>query len=309
MDIGAHTDIQHGEAPPASGMSPENYTESKSIGDRSGMGTKPDIPRIERKMRQVGLVKVLVEVLALSQQYRARCGSENQSESEVDESDQAQEENNQADGWDATNRGDANNSGSSYINREYTNRNGGTKKRAGEDGEDDRDDNKRTCRRPPESQGNASLRRLACPYQAYDRYQVCLRPGRSNTEGGCNGIGRLKSVSFVIRIEALGTYNELTLSRQHLRRRHVLSFRCQRCWKSFDTRNSVSEHQTHQPLCDPRQKPWDEQFMTPEQEVEFEQTSRHKTEEEAWWSLFRLLIPGMQSRDTMSLATNYSPCE
>lgn len=49
--------------------------------------------------------------------------------------------------------------------------------------------------------------------------------------------------------------------------------------------------------------------MTPEQELEFEQVCRHKTEEDAWWSLFRLLIPDMHSRDIASLATEYSPCE
>ena len=49
--------------------------------------------------------------------------------------------------------------------------------------------------------------------------------------------------------------------------------------------------------------------MSPGQELEFEQVSRNKTEEEAWWSLFQLLIPGMRSRDMASLANEYSPCE
>lgn len=63
------------------------------------------------------------------------------------------------------------------------------------------------------------------------------------------------------------------------------------------------------PPCDPRDKPWDERFIAPEQEAEIEQACRHKAGEDAWWGLFRLVIPGMQSRNVQSLVNEYSPCE
>ena len=208
-DIGIQVDqsalmgIQHRETPPPSEISTKSHTEGNTIEHRIGTGNQPDIRRTERQLRQVGLVKVLVEVQALSQQYLARGGSEDQSESELDESDQVQEGNNHEYGRDTMNYGGVDNLGSSQISDEYTNGNGATRKRGGEDGEDDRDDNKRACRRPPGSQQHVGLRRLACPYQAYERYQVCLRPGRSNTEGGCNGISRLKSVFWLLLSQCL----------------------------------------------------------------------------------------------------------
>lgn len=89
----------------------------------------------------------------------------------------------------------------------------------------------------------------------------------------------------------------------------MLSFRCQRCWKSFDTKSLAQKHEVESPPCDPRDKPLDEWFITPEQETAIEQACRHKAEEDAWWSLFRLVIPGMQSLNVDSLMTEYSPCE
>ncbi|EXA39985.1 hypothetical protein FOQG_01122 [Fusarium oxysporum f. sp. raphani 54005] len=55
--------------------------------------------------------------------------------------------------------------------------------------------------------------RFACPYQAFEQFQVCFRPGPRNPNGGCASIQRLK---------------------QHLYRRHMRPYRCTRCWQSFE---------------------------------------------------------------------------
>ncbi|KAK7943780.1 uncharacterized protein PG986_012893 [Apiospora aurea] len=91
--------------------------------------------------------------------------------------------------------------------------------------------------------------RLACPYQAYNKSQVCFNPSAQNPLGGCAGIGRL---------------------RQHLRRRHMPSVRCKRCWRSFDTRQQKADHETTQPLCVARASPPSETMMSGSQESEFE---------------------------------------
>ncbi|KAM7222512.1 hypothetical protein V8F06_002006 [Rhypophila decipiens] len=72
-----------------------------------------------------------------------------------------------------------------------------------------------------------TLQRFACPYQAYEPFQDCLHRGPRNPKGGCDGIYRLK---------------------QHLGRRHMLSFRCQMCWRSFDTRNTQKWHRGRREL-------------------------------------------------------------
>jgi hypothetical protein len=51
---------------------------------------------------------------------------------------------------------------------------------------------KRTRKEPPTSESGLSLFRFACPYQVFEPWQGCLKRGRRNPRGGCNGINRLK---------------------------------------------------------------------------------------------------------------------
>ncbi|KAK6846031.1 hypothetical protein PG987_001219 [Apiospora arundinis] len=135
-----------------------------------------------------------------------------------------------------------------------------------------------------ESPQNGS--RLACPYQAYDRSQICFNPSAQNPLGGCAGIGRL---------------------RQHLRRRHMPSVRCKRCWRSFDTMQQRTDHETMQPLCDARKCFPAESMMSESQEGGFESLRMTGPEESSWWRMFQFLIPGMDGLDIASLKLNYWP--
>lgn len=146
-----------------------------------------------RHFKQVGLVRVQVEILSLSQQLQAQGASEDQCETEPEDSDYAQELDTEASDRNAA-ENEVDELQSIHVGENYTNTTRRSRKRQ-EDGEDEPDGNKRTRRNPPESRQTAHLRRLACPYQAHDRNQVCLRPARSNPKGGCAGISRLKLVS------------------------------------------------------------------------------------------------------------------
>ncbi|KAK8044745.1 hypothetical protein PG993_004769 [Apiospora rasikravindrae] len=73
--------------------------------------------------------------------------------------------------------------------------------------------------------------RLACPYQAYNKSQVCFNPSAQNPLGGCAGIGRLRS---------------------------------------FDTTQQKADHEAVHSLCDARESPPSETMMSDSQESEFE---------------------------------------
>ncbi|GAB1316531.1 hypothetical protein MFIFM68171_06741 [Madurella fahalii] len=86
----------------------------------------------------------------------------------------------------------------------------------------------------------------------------------------------------------------------------MISYRCPRCWKSFDTRGKVSLHE-RQGGCNTKQRPDDERFMDPIHEVQVERAYSSTSEEDVWWSLFRLLIPDVQYLDDLSLKTQFYP--
>ncbi|KAM7194057.1 hypothetical protein V8F20_008153 [Naviculisporaceae sp. PSN 640] len=119
--------------------------------------------------------------------------------------------------------------------------------------------------------------RFACPYQVYEPQQDCLQHGKRNPGGGCFGISRL---------------------RQHLSRRHMLSFRCQTCWRSFDTKAKQAEH-VQDANCRPKSRSEEEGFMEPALEAHVDALCGNTglEEKDRWWELFRLLIPGMSSMD------------
>lgn len=161
-----------------------------------GVDEESSTHRIRHQFRQVGLVRVQVEVLSLSQQHQMQRSSKDQYESEPEESDQDQEEPPQTDDANSAGQGDVDASSSrDHSGNNPTQSSGRNRKRGKEGREDDQDGNKRACRRPLGPQPKMKLPRLACPFQAYDRHQSCLRPGRCNPEGGCAGMSRVKSVN------------------------------------------------------------------------------------------------------------------
>lgn len=87
------------------------------------------------------------------------------------------------------------------------------------------------------------------------------------------------------------------------------SYRCKRCWRSFDSKHKVEDHQEQQYPCEPKAMPTNERFMSDDHEAELEKGRQSKSEDEAWWDIFRLLIPGMQRRDIGSLMREYWPCK
>ncbi|KAK1757115.1 hypothetical protein QBC47DRAFT_412445 [Echria macrotheca] len=122
--------------------------------------------------------------------------------------------------------------------------------------------------------------RLACPYQAYEPWRRCLQQA-----GGCADIARLK---------------------QHMARKHMVSFRCQRCWASCDTRHKATSHPADK-KCIQKHRPVDDYFMNKEHEEQVENTSRKATTETIWWAMFRLLIRGVEGVSDSVLQTSYSP--
>ncbi|KAK1764956.1 hypothetical protein QBC33DRAFT_517170 [Phialemonium atrogriseum] len=144
---------------------------------------------------------------------------------------------------------------------------------------------KRRRQNSPDAAMKKTIQRFACPYQVYEPFQGCLGRGPRNPKGGCDGIYRL---------------------RQHLSRRHMLSSRCPTCWRSFDTKTKQDEH-IKIAKCQERPRPVGELFMDTDHESEVEKPCGSMSEEDTWWKLFRLLIPGMETRDFCWLNTHYYP--
>jgi hypothetical protein len=97
------------------------------------------------------------------------------------------------------------------------------------------------------------------------------------------------------------------MNRQHLSRRHMLSFRCQTCWRSFDNKTKLADH-TQSTFCPKRPRLESERFMQVEHESEVEKPCGSISEEETWWGLFQLLIPGMDTQSTAWIKSQYYPC-
>lgn len=158
-----------------------------------------------------------------------------------------------------------------------------------DDGDDDEENGspgggrrrKRARRSDPDGQPR---RRFACPYQVADPTLDCFHPGRRNRLGGCQSIYRL---------------------RQHFRRRHRRSHRCETCWKSFERADLAAKHR-EKGGCRPAQygAGHSEMFMTPEQEKEVEKAVGSRSEEECWWDIFRVLVDG--ETDLATLQSRYS---
>ncbi|KAI0006776.1 hypothetical protein F4779DRAFT_547899 [Xylariaceae sp. FL0662B] len=308
VDVGVQVDVQDDcsdknlrilstESLASHQESADNF-DAAHIADHHNADTVPDFQMTKHQsahqIRQVGLVQVRVELLTLSERYKTSQDESNyQTESDLQEFGGQEQINRrtrgspniQQMGTNASLQDDTGGS-SSHSSSERASSSGPNNKRRKDNGDDEHDRNNKARRISPGPVEKQRPLRLACPYQAHEKFQSCLKRGRANPRGGCAGINRLK---------------------QHLNRRHMLSFRCQRCWRSFDSRSNARDHEARQPPCDARERSWDERFMRNEQESEIEIACRSKSEEDAWWSLFRLLIPDMQYRDMASLSAEYSP--
>ncbi|KAI0178421.1 hypothetical protein BJ166DRAFT_50598 [Pestalotiopsis sp. NC0098] len=155
-----------------------------------------------------------------------------------------------------------------------------------EDSDPDPDDNQGRTRPDQKKQkSGCEGPRFACPYQAFEPSQNCFVPHARNPKGGCEHISRLK---------------------HHLKRRHTQAYRCRRCWSSFDSCEKVKDHEA-KGKCNRRTMPQNERFMNAQSEAGIEKACKSVPATEAWWNLFRLLIPGMQGRDLESLIQQYGP--
>ncbi|KAI1351205.1 hypothetical protein F5Y01DRAFT_131004 [Xylaria sp. FL0043] len=243
-----------------------------------------------RQMRQVGIVKAKFTLLSLSSQVErtglvddsvdadceVNCDEDLPSETAAantteEHTDELLSQNN--------------NTPSSHHGRHHLTRTGAG--RENQDNEDPGGDEDMPQIPKSKSFSHKRCARFACPYQAHELFRTCLKPGRHNPDGGCDGIKRLK---------------------QHLCRRHMVSYRCQKCWKSFDSRRKAEIHQEQRGQCENKEKPSNEIFMSDEDEQGLRRLSHTGVDEEdTWWSWFKLLIPNMQSRDVPSLRLEYYP--
>ncbi|KAI0815584.1 hypothetical protein GGR55DRAFT_675204 [Xylaria sp. FL0064] len=237
-----------------------------------------------RQMRQVGVVKAKFTLLSLSSELE-RTGL-------VDDSVDADcEVNCDEDGPPETAAANTteeptdellsqnNNTHSSHYGRRHSTRIGAG--RESQDNEDSGGDEDMPQLQKSKRFSHKRCARFACPYQAHELFRTCLKPGRHNPDGGCDGIKRLK---------------------------HMVSYRCQKCWKSFDSRRKAEVHQEQQGQCAKKEKPTNEIFMSDDDEQGLSRLSHTGVDEEdTWWSWFKLLIPNMQSRDVPSLRLEYYP--
>ncbi|KAI6342568.1 hypothetical protein MCOR31_003613 [Pyricularia oryzae] len=137
----------------------------------------------------------------------------------------------------------------------------------------------------PSSSSQRKRRRFACPYKVYEPHLSCFLEGRRNQSGGCESIYRLK---------------------QHFKRVHKRTFRCERCWKHEETLRGLDEHRAAN-ACQPKDLAATERFMDEEHEALVDAPLGNRSEEEYWWDMFTMLIPGMAEADPGWMRVRYSP--
>ncbi|KAK0614647.1 hypothetical protein B0T14DRAFT_528845 [Immersiella caudata] len=103
---------------------------------------------------------------------------------------------------------------------------------------------------------------------------------------------------------AFGVEDLTTARRQHLARRHMVSYRCRRCWRSFDTRREAAAH-PEDGNCSIKERPATERFMRADDESVVEAYAGNAVD--VWWALFRVLVPEVYGVDDDVLKTLYFP--
>ncbi|RMJ17284.1 hypothetical protein CDV36_003031 [Fusarium kuroshium] len=259
---------------------------------------EPKMPSANSSLQQVGLARVHIEILSLLDQHRRwKCrdtescdGFASDLGSEGSEDDTCSSGVHKSDGSAGTSpTGTAPIMGNASDGQASVPQAGQLtlpwRRNRTEEGEDDDEGNGRPGKRRRRQPGDMepARGRFACPYQAFDASRSCFLPSLRNPNGGCDSISRLKD---------------------HMTRKHMLSYRCQRCWKQFNARDKAQAHPESD--CVEKQMPGFEWFMTLEQEREVENCSGTHPED-SWWKLFRLLIPEMAQEDISRLKGRYFP--
>lgn len=165
------------------------------------------MPRTSTSLRQVGLARVHIEILSLSEQHRqwghdetgSLDGFDSETDGEGSDDDASSPDAHDSDG----SPGDAStgtpstvgnaSQGQTFVSATGQPRSSRKRNRANE-GEGDDNGNK-----PPEKKQrrqsrdvDPSRRRFACPYQASGLSDNCFRRAQRNKTGGCDTISRLK---------------------------------------------------------------------------------------------------------------------
>ncbi|RYP74918.1 hypothetical protein DL771_002702 [Monosporascus sp. 5C6A] len=243
------------------------------------------------QIRQVGRAKVRLEILSLSDDLQKSHEATDHSDDDPDESDDSLEAHDDIRDLDTTDETHttvpSQNRSENVPPRSGTGsetlRDGRMKRRQEEEEEegDDNDSRKRKRQKASGSEEMAETARLACPYQAYEKFRPCFKRSGSNPRGGCADLKRLN-------------------------RNHMPSHRCQNCWAYLNTKDKAADHE-NQTSCSKKPRPQEEIFMTEAQENAIKGVCQSQTDEDAWWRLFRLLIPGMRDLDMAILTANYTP--
>ncbi|UPK91204.1 hypothetical protein LCI18_002139 [Fusarium solani-melongenae] len=251
-----------------------------------------EVPSMKSVLQQVGRARLRIEILTLVSQHQEQgrndeeSPSESTSETDCGESEEydAQESHGSPEAAPTTSATDSanhSNTSASAIRQAIPLR--GSRTREDDDDGDDGDRRQAKRIRKRVQNGKPPRGRFACPYQVHEPWRDCFKPSQRNPQGGCDSISRLKD---------------------HMTRKHMLSYRCQRCWKQFNARHRAQEHQ--QSGCVQNEFPRYEQFMSLEQEMEVERCGG-MTAEDTWWALFQFLIPGMDQEDISQLKDRYFP--
>ncbi|ETS75646.1 hypothetical protein PFICI_12590 [Pestalotiopsis fici W106-1] len=261
---------------------------STSVSSRNSQ--ESDAPYSPSYTRQMGIVRIRIEQLSLFDHCIADAKSDGNLDSQADVTENEHNEGvTEIESGTAEHQesGESSSSSPGEPRSSFQRSNRNKEHRSGENSDGEQGEQRRfPVQKRRKTNCQEQLMRFACPYQTFDAFQDCLKPGPRNPRGGCTGINRLK---------------------QHLTRRHMKSYRCQRCWGSFDSRRKVQEHEAQLMQCSSREVPQNERFMSLEQEGAVDAACRSASDDEAWWNLFRLLIPGMQGQDIKSLSPPYQP--
>ncbi|RYP54373.1 hypothetical protein DL769_010363 [Monosporascus sp. CRB-8-3] len=182
-------------------------TEAAEIEPDPRAGSQSILCHFKPQIRQVGRAKVRLEIISLSDDLPPGHESTDHSDDDPDESDENLEAHYDARDSDKTN--DTHMTAPSQNRCENVPSHSGTgsealrdgmmKRRQEEEEEegDDDDGKKRKRQKASGSEKMAETSRLACPYQAYERFRPCFKRSGSNPRGGCADLKRLKFVDEI----------------------------------------------------------------------------------------------------------------
>jgi hypothetical protein len=153
-------------------------------------------------------------------------------------------------------------------------------------GRGDEEDSEKRKRKDATSQAQLKdrLKKLACPY--YKRYPASDKLSKSCHAPGWDSVHRVK---------------------EHIYRRHQRPpFRCPRCLEAFGNEDKLTEHQRAAMICETSAvRPEEETtYISKSQEMELRKRKREVSEEEKWFTIFRILFPRVPSEQFPSPCKN-----